>query len=340
MNRNDPPIGKGRPPGRTVWICLVAAGAAATMASYLLLDLPVTGSLLRHPNAWHTDRWIDGFRQLGKATVPIWLLLIWSCLTDRWRSTAVTVAALILVGVSVCPLKAIVGRSRPNALVSASPSSGPQSPSVRRLERVSFPSGDTAVVFAAATTLSAGLGRLWAPLLFMAAGAVGLLRVTALAHYPSDVWAGALLGVLCGGCALKWMARLTPLDRFHIRRRWRLAATLTVILVVPIPVPLLNVKPLQIFLDAYAVPLVAFALVYLGAVWLRASRPLAHRLGGSPTPDAAMSNGNGLGVPNAKSCVGEPLPSPESHAWEPSPIAKLRAWGPDPKPGSLEEPTS
>src|SRR5512136_2768188 len=83
---------------RVGWTCVVLGGIAATAASYLLIDQPVSAWLLSHPNAWHSNWWVDGFRQLGKADVPIWLMAVWSCFTNKWRPAIALLAAMILVG--------------------------------------------------------------------------------------------------------------------------------------------------------------------------------------------------------------------------------------------------
>jgi membrane-associated phospholipid phosphatase len=266
--RDEQPARNGCPFGRAGWVSLILSGVVATVASYLLLDKPVSGWFLEHPNQWHQNAWVDSFRQLGKAYVPIWLLAIWSCLTDRWRPTIVTIVAMILVGLCVCPLKAMVQRARPgDALIAVAGSSSPaESLSWRR--KVSFPSGDTAVVFAAAATLSLYWGRLWTPGLFGVAAAIGLLRITALAHYPSDVAAGTLIGVL-SGCGAMWgMARWWALTEVHIRRQWRLIVLLVLVLVIPFASPFIGMRSLQIFLRAYAIPLSILAPIYLAGAWL------------------------------------------------------------------------
>jgi len=282
MNGNEQPEPKSNCSRPAVWIGVILLGIVAATASYLFLDPTVSEWLRNHPNTWHRNAWVNGFRQLGKAGVPIWLLLIWGCLTDRWRPTAVTVAALVLTGASVCPLKAIVRRCRPNMVIAASQ----QSLAVQEIawhKKASFPSGDTAAAFAVATTLSSSLGRLWAPAFFVAAGAVGLLRVTALAHYPSDVLAGALIGVLCGAFALRWMARWSELSGLRVKGQWRVVLLVILIFAVPFVGPLLGLTALQIFLSVFAIPLIALVPICWAVVQLQAWR-------GSPRPSVPLGS--------------------------------------------------
>jgi undecaprenyl-diphosphatase len=289
MNGNEQPERKSNVSRQAVWIGVILLVVAMATASYSFVDSMVSGWLQNHPNTWHRNEWVNAFRQLGKAGVPIWLLLAWGCLTDRWRPTAVTLAALVLVSVSVAPLKAVVRRCRPSAVVAASR----QSLSLQDItwqEKVSFPSGDTAVAFAVATTLSSSLGRLWAPAFFVAAGAIGLFRVTALAHYPSDVMAGALIGVLCGVYGMRWMARRYEWGGLRVKGLWRIVVLLILIFVVPFVARLLGLTALRTFLKVFGVPLLILVAICWAVVQLRAWR-------GSLTPSVPL---------------GSPAPQPDS----------------------------
>ncbi len=282
MNRREQPERKSNLSRQAVWIGAILLVIAAATASYLFVDSTVSGWLQNHPNTWYRNEWVNAFRQLGKAGVPIWLLLVWGCLTDRWRPTAVTLAALILVSLSIAPLKAIVRRCRPSMVVAASQ----QSRSLQDIawhEKVSFPSGDTATAFAVATTLSSFLGRLWAPALFAAAGAIGLLRVTGLAHYPSDVIAGALIGVLCGVYGMRWMTRRYEWDGLRVKGLLRIVVLLILIFVVPFVARFLGLIALRTFLKAFGVPLLIVVAMGWAVVQLQAWR-------GSPTPSVPLES--------------------------------------------------
>ncbi len=261
---------------RAVWVGAILLVIATAMASYLLVDSTVSGWFQNPRNTWHQNVWVSAFRQLGKAGVPIWLLLVWGCLTDRWRPTAVTLAALVLVGVSVSPLKAIVRRCRPSTVIAAFEQSLPLQ-DIPWHEKGSFPSGDAAAAFAVATTLSSSLGGLWWIILFAAASAIGLFRVTGLAHYPSDVLAGALIGVLSGVYAMRWMARRYDWDELRVRGVWRIALLLILIFIVPLASRFLGLTALREFLAAFGIPLLVLAAMGWAVVQFQARR-------GSPTP--------------------------------------------------------
>lgn len=72
----------------------------------------------------------------------------------------------------------------------------------------SFPSGHTGASFAAASALYFEGNRLWRPATVLA-GLIGFSRMYLFVHYPSDVLAGAALGILTGWLSTRmlWGAR-------------------------------------------------------------------------------------------------------------------------------------
>jgi len=71
----------------------------------------------------------------------------------------------------------------------------------------SFPSGHSAQAFAIAVILAGSYPRL-SPLCYLAATMVGLSRVVVGVHYPSDVLAGAAIGLLSGVLCRQQLRRL------------------------------------------------------------------------------------------------------------------------------------
>lgn len=61
----------------------------------------------------------------------------------------------------------------------------------------SFPSGHTMSSFAAATVLAKKYPK-WGILAFFVAILIGFSRLYLFVHYPTDVLAGAVLGIICG----------------------------------------------------------------------------------------------------------------------------------------------
>jgi undecaprenyl-diphosphatase len=124
----------------------------------------------------------------------VWLVLAAALAGFSWRRPwlFVRVGATILVAESVSGiLKDRIGRDRP-PLADPDPE-----PLVRLPATFSFPSGHSTVAFACATVLAVAVPRLAWPLYALAA-LIAFSRIYVGVHYPGDVLAGALLGVLVG----------------------------------------------------------------------------------------------------------------------------------------------
>jgi membrane-associated phospholipid phosphatase len=124
----------------------------------------------------------------------LWLCiagLLAACGGPRARSAASQGVVAIAIAASVAngPAKLLVRRRRPLSHSGATLIHMPRS--------TSFPSGHSACAFAFAFGASAELPAL-APLLVPLAGAVAYSRVHVGVHYPSDVAAGALIGIGAG----------------------------------------------------------------------------------------------------------------------------------------------
>lgn len=124
----------------------------------------------------------------------IWILLALVLLVKKeTRPLGIAVAAALAVDVLLCNIiiKPLVARPRPFAL----------RPEIQLLVKApgdySFPSGHTAASFAAVGALFREKSRLRAPGLVLAA-AIALSRLYLYVHYPSDVFCGAVLGLVCG----------------------------------------------------------------------------------------------------------------------------------------------
>lgn len=165
--------------------------------------------------------WLDAvlpyFTQLGQAGV-FWIVVALALLCMRryrfWG--AALLVALAAVGLlNELALKAIVARPRPFLA----------DPSIQLLVRppsgYSFPSGHTGTAFAAATVLGfSPLARGWKASAWVLAFALAFSRLYLFVHYPSDVLAGALLGILYGTVVVKAtlaIARKREIDAGHAR---------------------------------------------------------------------------------------------------------------------------
>lgn len=111
----------------------------------------------------------------------------------RTRRVGIAMAVSLVLEVLCCNvvLKPFVARVRPCDV----------NTTVRLLiphpEGFSFPSGHTGASFAAAAALFFGKTRMGVPAFIMAA-LIGFSRIYLYVHYPTDVLAGALLGIMLG----------------------------------------------------------------------------------------------------------------------------------------------
>jgi membrane-associated phospholipid phosphatase len=136
-------------------------------------------------------------------------VVAWGLLTGDRRSAwhgGRMLASILLVTALKAPLKLVVARTRPHMLLDQGMHEvrllGPNEKPWR-----SFPSGHTAN----SVVLARALARYWPEARLPAyalATAVALARVSRGAHYPSDVLAGVLIGVL----AETIVDRMFPLD--------------------------------------------------------------------------------------------------------------------------------
>jgi undecaprenyl-diphosphatase len=139
------------------------------------------------------DPFFEGLSYIGSFGL-VWLALAFALAGFSWRRPwlLIRVAVTILLAEMVSGLlKAGIGRDRP-PLANPDPE-----PLVRLPATPSFPSGHATVAFACATVLALAVPRLRWPL-FVLAALVAWSRVYVGVHYPLDVLAGAILGVLIG----------------------------------------------------------------------------------------------------------------------------------------------
>src|SRR3989442_12582696 len=145
--------------------------------------------------------------QLAPMTVSMaglahWVSTWWSQrnqLTDigvRGILAQLGIAAVIQI------LKHLIGRPRPRFAHGDELVLGPSLDS--GLD--SFPSGHAANAFGAATVLAWFFPAVRAPL-FLVAGLVAVSRVLRGSHFPTDVWAGAVLGVVIGSMVVVGLKR-------------------------------------------------------------------------------------------------------------------------------------
>ena len=129
----------------------------------------------------------------GEIWIALALVLL---LIPKTRRTGLVLALALGLEFAVCNgiLKPLIARVRPCDL----------NPAVRLLiprpGDDSFPSGHAAASFTAVGALRAAGSRLWIPA-FALALVIAFSRLYLYVHWPSDVLAGALLGILLGFAA-------------------------------------------------------------------------------------------------------------------------------------------
>jgi len=235
----------------------IAALSVIGLLSFFLIDGRVFSWLCNHPHPWIGGNWLKVIKGFGRAWLPVWLFFNWICATSRQRPALVGLLALILVSPMVTSLKVLVHRPRPKEVLMASTQAAEAKDDNKEwwAHSLSFPSGDVAVVFAAATSLALFVSRPWMLLFFALACFVSVLRVAVLAHYPSDVCGGAVIGISSAWLALQIILRWLP--GFKFRRGHAAAGAI----IVPIAFGVVEgTDKLLFWLKAYGV---LVAIIYL-----------------------------------------------------------------------------
>jgi membrane-associated phospholipid phosphatase len=249
-----------------IWVSVIALCLAALL-SYFLFDEHSFSWFRDHPNTWDDSNWLKVLRGFGSAWVPIWLLLNWVCATGRQRPALAGLLALLLIFPTVCTLKPLVHRPRPREVIAAATQTEKTRNNNNSSRHLSFPSGDTAVAFAAAAALAPFVRWPWGLFFFSIASGVGAMRVVVLAHYPSDVFAGAAIGIFSGWLALQITRRW--LSQFNLR----LGHAAVGAILVPVLFGLIEgIDALLTFLKTYGMLVVVIYIVAKGGKWLKQLR--------------------------------------------------------------------
>ena len=129
--------------------------------------------------------------KLGNGGI-IWLVLSGLlCVFPKYRKAGVTMLTALALDVFLCNvmLKPLVGRMRPFTV-----NTGVEL-LINAPKDFSFPSGHTAASFAAAFALLFVKNKLWIPSMILAS-LIAFSRLYLYVHYPTDVLAGILLGLI------------------------------------------------------------------------------------------------------------------------------------------------
>ena len=160
------------------------------MLSYEFAILDWIQANMRNPAL---DLLMPAITALGNSGL-IWLLLAGVLLlTPKHRRAGAAVLTGLVLEIICCNmvLKPLVARVRPcdvNTAVQLL---------IARPDDFSFPSGHTGASFAAAAALFADRNRLWIPSLILAL-LIAFSRLYLYVHYPTDILAGAAIGMMAG----------------------------------------------------------------------------------------------------------------------------------------------
>lgn len=200
---------------------------------------------------------LKAFVLLGKAWLPVWLLLCWGVLGNCRKRALIGLISLLLV-VSVIPIKLSTQRLRPRNIIN---NDIPVTMMEKLTHSWSFPSGDTAAAFATAAAAAPFVGWIFRNIMFTAAGFVGFFRVATYAHYASDAIAGAILGIVCGYLGFRLIASKPKLRQGlmkHLSKELMIAA---IILIPVIHAASGNSDQIKVFAMFYPLIVGAFYLL-------------------------------------------------------------------------------
>ncbi len=137
------------------------------------------------------DSFFSFFTHLGDPVV--WVVLIIALLAfKKTRRVGIYIAGAIVLNLAVCNfiLKPLICRPRPYALREVALL-------VKAETDPSFPSGHTAAAFALTSCLTCRKSK-WAIPAFLFAALLAYSRLYLYLHFPTDVFGGAAVGLVCG----------------------------------------------------------------------------------------------------------------------------------------------
>lgn len=187
------------------------------IAVVMLLDaVSIRGAKLLPPDVVWVFEYITRLGLSGWFLYPIGITLAalaladFSKLPDFSRRMITTIAcrlgfvflAIGVPGLFVAIVKRLIGRARPGF---SGDETWAQMLFVWRAEYASFPSGHATTAFAAAIAIGA-IWRAARPVMWVYAVLIAVSRVVVLAHHPSDVVAGAIVGTVGALMVRNWYA--------------------------------------------------------------------------------------------------------------------------------------
>ena len=155
-----------------------------------------------------------GITTLGNGGA-VWLLFSIGLLFHK-KTRQVGILSLCALGMSFIinnvMLKNLVARSRPCDVING------LNCLIQRPKDFSFPSGHTGSSFASGVVLFLGLPKKYSFLFLILAGLIGFSRLYVGVHYPSDVFGGAVIGIVIAISVYVIGMSLFSTENIEIRR--------------------------------------------------------------------------------------------------------------------------
>lgn len=199
------------------WLWTMMLGGVAIVTLMVLADvaeislMPPRGTASLWPVRIVTDFGKSSYvlKTLGIGTGLVFLSCVFVKNPARTRLFALSSRLAFLFLAVLLPnavgelLKGVIGRGRP--FVGGAPDAFHYSHFAWTEAYASFPSGHAITAFALAFALSS-LAPKWRVTIWAYAGLIAITRLILLAHHPSDVLAGALVGILGAMAVRYWFA--------------------------------------------------------------------------------------------------------------------------------------
>lgn len=156
-------------------------------------ELAILDFIAEHLRCGFLDFLMPKITLLGDAGIFWILLALVLLIPKKTRKTGFMMAAALVLGLIVCniTIKPLVARIRPYDVKGIAPYLA----SVQK--DYSFPSGHTAASFEGATVILCNY-RKWGIAACVLAALIAFSRMYLYVHYPTDILAGLVLGVVCG----------------------------------------------------------------------------------------------------------------------------------------------
>ena len=170
------------------------------------IDFSILNFIQAHFRCAFLDGIMPAITSLGNAGIFWIALTVLMLLIPKCRRVGVVMAAALAMDVVLCNgiIKPLAARIRPYDINTA------VQLIVAKPTDYSFPSGHSAASFAAVSALYFSRSKLWIPG-FILALLIAFSRLYLYVHYPSDVLAGIIIGILLG-----YLAKVI-IDRLYLR---------------------------------------------------------------------------------------------------------------------------